>query len=503
MAAPLAWTLTRNQVPVARTEIPRLTLAALGEEIVVQGQAGLRLASLFGLPEGERLLVYAVLAGDDAGTLRITSAECAPGESYPSLTPAIPAAHILERELWEQHGLRPDGHPWLKPVRYPHDRGDRAQVPENYPFFRMEGQEVHEVAVGPVHAGVIEPGHFRFMCTGEEVHHLEIQLGYQHRGVERLLERPGNPAHPGRNRLAESIAGDTVVGHGLAYAGAMEALIGLEAPERAVCIREIALELERISIHLGDLSAIANDVAYLTGNAVFGALRTKVINTSLEACGSRFGRSWVQTGGVRGDLDEALRDTIAERLAGVLADAERMADTFFSSASVLSRLEKTGPVTRPEAKAIGLLGLAARASGLPRDIRASHPRGGYARFPRPALMLESGDVYARAMLRFLEIRQSVELVRERLEQLPAGPARARPEQLLAPDRLVVSLVEGWRGEILHAAVTGPAGQVLRYRVQDPSLWNWFGLALAVRREGISDFPLCNKSFNLSYCGHDL
>ena len=498
-----SWTVTRNQVPVERAAIPRMSPGALGEEIATRCQGGQRLAALFGVPENERLVLHAILADDGDGTLRTSSAECSPGETYPSITPAVPAAHILERELWEQHGLRPEGHPWLKPVRYAHDRRDRGQVIENYPFFRMAGEEVHEVAVGPVHAGVIEPGHFRFMCTGEQVHHLEIQLGYQHRGVERLLEGLAGPPHPGRNRLAESIAGDTVVGHGLAYAGVMEALLGLEVPERALFIREIALELERIGIHLGDLAAIGNDVAYLTGNAVFGALRTKVINTSLDACGSRFGRGWVQTGGVRGDLDGKQRSEIITRLTSVLEDASRMAETFFSTPSVLSRLEKTGQVPRPAAEAMGLLGLAARASGVPRDVRASHPTGGYARFPRPALTLAGGDVYARAELRSLEIRQSVELIRERLENFPDGATRRPPGGAPGPNRLAVSLVEGWRGEILHAALTGPGGEVIRYRIQDPSLWNWFGLALAVRRNGISDFPLCNKSFNLSYCGNDL
>ena len=497
------WAATRNNGRLDRGGIPRMPLHELAREVVRECRDGRRLAALFGVPDGGRLLVYTVLADDARSELLVSGAECAPGTVYPSITKEIPAAHVFERELWEEYALQPEGHPWLKPVRYPHDRSDRGQVLENYPFFAMEGEEVHEVAVGPVHAGVIEPGHFRFQCTGEDVHHLEIQLGYQHRGVERLMEGPATPPHPLRNRLAESIAGDTAVGHGLAYAGAMEALLGLEVPPRAVFIRDAALELERIAVHIGDLAAIANDVAYLTGNAVFGALRTKVINTSLAACGSRFGRGWVQTGGVRGDVGAELRERILRSLDEVLPDVERMADTFFSTASVLSRLEKTGIVRRASAEGVGLVGMAARACGVPRDVRADHPWGAFEKFPLAKVTLDGGDVYARSYIRYLEIRQSAEIVRQRLANLPDGAAWAEPGNALPADCLAVALVEGWRGEILHAAVTGPDGRVVRYRVKDPSVHNWFGLALAVRNNGISDFPLCNKSFNLSYCGNDL
>ena len=497
------WAPTRNNVRLDRAAIPGMPLHELAWEVVRECRDGRRLAALFGVPEGGRLRVYAVLADDARSGLWVAGGECAPGEIYPSITKEVPAAHVFERELWEEYGLQPEGHPWLKPVRYPHDRADRSQAMENYPFFAMEGEEVHEVAVGPVHAGVIEPGHFRFQCAGEDVHHLEIQLGYQHRGVERLMEGPGTPPHPRRNRLAESIVGDTAVGHGLAYAGAMEALLGLEVTPRAAFIRDVALELERIAVHIGDLAAIANDVAYLTGNAVFGALRTRVINTSLAACGSRFGRGWVQTGGVRGDLDEALRGTILRNLNEVLTDVDRMADKLFSTASVLSRLEKTGIVRRASADGVGLVGMAARACGVSRDVREDHPWGGFARRRLSKLTLDGGDVFARSYIRYLEIHQSVDIIRQRLAELPEGPARMEPAGALTADSLAVSMVEGWRGEILHAAVTGPDGRVARYRVKDPSVHNWFGLALAVRNNGISDFPLCNKSFNLSYCGHDL
>jgi Ni,Fe-hydrogenase III large subunit len=498
------WLATRNTGCVARADVPAWALPELSAEIVRRCQEGLRLAALFGVPADGRLGLYALLADDSAARLWVAGAETATGAAYPAITREVPAAHVFERELWEEHGLVPEGHPWLKPVRFPHDGADRGRAMADYPFFALDGEEVHEVAVGPVHAGVIEPGHFRFQCAGEDVHHLEIQLGYQHRGVERLLERDGVPVHPFRNRLAESIAGDTAVGHCLAYCGAMEALLGLEPPPRAQYLRDVALELERMGVHIGDLAAIANDVAYLTGYAVFGALRTRVINTSLAACGSRFGRGWVQTGGVRGAMDDGLRRTILENLGAVWTETEGMAEKFFSAASVLSRLEQTGRVDRAAAESVGLVGMAARACGVPRDVRADHPWGGYARVPIRPVVHESGDVLARAAIRYLEIRQALEVIRQRLEDLPEGPVLASPPAAgLPPDRLAVALVEGWRGEILHAVVTGAAGRVIRYRVKDPSVHNWLGLALAVRDNGISDFPLCNKSFNLSYCGHDL
>lgn len=365
----------------------------------------------------------------------------------------------------------------------------------------MDGEEVHEVGVGPIHAGVIEPGHFRFSCQGEDVHHLEIQLGFQHRGVEDLfLRRRDHPKF--LLRLAESIAGDSVLGHVGAYAGLQESLGRIPVGRRALMIRVITQELERIGIHLGDLSALAGDVAYLTGNAVYGALRTKVINTTLALCGSRFGRGLIEVGGVRFDVTPDLREKIRAVVDEIEENSRAASEVLFGSGSVLARFEKTGIVFPETALRIGLVGPAARASGLARDVRSDHSYGGYAYFPVHKMTLTSGDVFARAYIRSVEIGQSARMIREQLDALPEGDLIRGPADR-SPETLVVSLVEGWRGEIAHAAITDDEGRLKRYKIKDPSFHNWFGLAMAVRKNGISDFPVCNKSFNLSYCGFDL
>jgi Ni,Fe-hydrogenase III large subunit len=239
------------------------------------------------------------------------------------------------------------------------------------------------------------------------------------------------------------------------------------------------------------------------GQAVFGATRTLVINTSLALCGSRFGRGLVRVGGAAHDIDGSLADAMRKTLTKVQGDADLMCETMFESPSVLSRLEKTGVVTRSQALQAGLVGMAARASGVSLDVRADHPFGIYRSFPIYKVALDSGDVFARAYIRAVEIRQSIRFILEQLDNFPDGDTFTQPEERLRPDSLVVSMVEGWRGETAHAAVTDGKGNLVRYKIKDPSFQNWFGLALAVRDNGISDFPLCNKSFNLSYCGNDL
>jgi Ni,Fe-hydrogenase III large subunit len=406
------------------------------------------------------------------------------GASYPALTPECPQAHLFEREVWEQTGVKPEGHPWLKPVRkiaY----GD---------FFRVEGEEVHEVAVGPVHAGVIEPGHFRFQCHGEGVLHLEISLGYQHRGVERALR--GGPDKRTIHYM-ETLAGDTTIGHATAYAMTMEALAGVAVPARAETVRGIALELERLANHTGDLGALANDVGYLPTASFCGRLRGDFLNLTALICGSRFGRGLVRPGGVGFDVPP-----MKERLAGALKDTAAAVNLLWETPSVMSRLEETGTLSRETCEALGMVGPVARACGVERDVRYEFPFGIYRFAQLPVSTWSTGDVFARAQVRWLEIRRSVEFIDSLLEAIPEGPLRV-PVGGLAPDSVAVSLVEGWRGEICHVGVTDLRGRFQAYKVVDPSFHNWFGLAMALRGQQISDFPLCNKSFNLSYCGHDL
>ena len=495
------WQVAHNGKAVSLEALPVFSAEEFRQEVLAGVAKALRPVLFFGMREERTVRVVAVLADDAQSRLFLASTRMAEGASYASLTPEVPAFHMFERELWEDVGLVPEGHPWLKPVRYDAKGTARHARMEEYPFLHAGGEGGHEVAVGPIHAGVIEPGHFRFLCHGEDVDHLEIQLGYQHRGVERMLVAAPN-THA-RLRIVESIAGDSVVAHALAFARAMEGLTGAEPPLRAQRIRGMALELERAAVHIGDLAALSGDVAFLLGQSVFGATRTLVINTSLAICGSRFGRGFVRVGGVGADISRQMIPEIRTTLEKVLHDVALTAGALFSSPSVLARFECTGVVSHRQALELGLVGFPARASGVSLDVRADHPFSIFRHVPVHKFTLTSGDVFARAFIRSLEIEQSLRFVLSELEALGDDRALEREGGAPAASSLVISLTEGWRGETVHAIVTDADGAIVRYKVKDPSFHNWFALAQAVRSNGISDFPLCNKSFNLSYCGHDL
>ena len=464
--------------------------------------AGERMITLFGRTDtGDEVVTTAVLQGTD-GKLNILRGRGKRGAKFASLTVRHPAVQMFERQLWEQTGLTPLEHPWLKPVRY---EGARQQQMAGHPFFTVRGRDIHEVGVGPIHASVIEPGHFRFMCHGEQVHHLEIQLGYQHRGVEALLLRRPPLA---LTSLVESIAGDTRVAYAWAYCAAMEALSGTQIDFCSDLVRGVALELERIAMHLSSLTGLATDIAFLQGGATYGRLRTAIINASMRACGSRFGRGWLRPGGVRFGITDALRQDLLSTLTAFSRDITQVNDLMLSARSVQSRFQGVGIVSTQAAREIGLVGLVARASGVAVDTRRSLPGHLYALHPVTVLTEDTGDCWARLKLRMREIDESVRWLRQVLD-LPCldGNANAdatpTPVGPLWPDTLCVSVREGFRGPVVHVVETGADGSLLHYKVQDPSLLNWFGLALSLRDNEISDFPICNKSFDLSYCGNDL
>jgi Ni,Fe-hydrogenase III large subunit len=483
-----------NGTSLPWAEVPAWPAGALVETTAAEIARGARLASWFGVPEpaGGACLV-AVLAFDADNTLAVARSHAVTG-AYPSLTRLQAQAHLFEREVWEQHGLRPEGHPWLKPVRKA-----GAGAPAIGDFFLVSGSEIHEVAVGPVHAGIIEPGHFRFQCAGEEVLHLEIALGYQHRGVETAL--PGGP-HRSTLHQIEAVAGDTSIAHATAHAMLLETLAGAEAPLRAQWLRALALELERLANHTGDLGALANDVAFLPTASACGKIRGDFLNLTALLCGNRFGRGLVRPGGCHHDLEPGRIERMAALLDSALAEAGQAVGWLWDAASVRSRFENTGALTTQQAADIGLVGPAARACGLVRDVRYDHPSGWHRFAQAPVAVWPGGDVFARARVRSLELQRSGQFLRE---QLAAPPDAEAPTTLgdLAPDTLALALVEGWRGEVCHVALTDQRGRFRRYKITDPSFHNWSGLALAMRGQAISDFPLCNKSFNLSYCGHDL
>jgi Ni,Fe-hydrogenase III large subunit len=446
--------------------------------------------------------------------LRLARGHAQPGEAVPSLTARHPAAQAFERELWEQTGLVPEGHPWLKPMRY---EGERQRQMDQHPFFQLRGPNVHEVGVGPIHAGVIEPGHFRFMCHGETVEHLEIQLGYQHRGVEALLrQRPPHLSTP----LVESIAGDSVMAYAWAHAAALEALWADARgaatrghdDEATQASRAVGLELERVAMHLATLTGLVTDVAYGQPAGTYQRLRTAIINASQRVCGNRFGRGWVRPGRAA-PLTPALHQDLLATLQAFQTDFEQVNHLVTASRSVQARLQGVGTVSPQAAQDLGLSGVVARASGLPLDLRQQHPHGLYAHHPVDAVTQAQaptvGDCWSRCVQRMREAEASTRWLIDRL-QAPEGaePSDAARTSGAAPDslpphRLAVGWTEGVRGPVLVALETDAHGALRHVKVQDPSLANWFGLAWALRGQQISDFPICNKSFDLSYCGNDL
>lgn len=451
------------------------------------------------------LKFYMILLDDQTGEVLITS--FIPdyyAEGLASLTAVHQQFHPFEREIFELYGVPFDNHPWLKPLRFSHDRRDKTSTMDSYPFYVIEGEELHEVNVGPIHAGIIEPGAFRFICDGEQVLHLEIALGYQHRGVESEMIRNGNRLR--QTLIAESIAGDTAVGHTTAYAELVEKLAGKDIGDDLKRERLVAIELERIAMHLADTGALATDIGFQLYQVACEALRTVTINTTQAWCGNRFGKSLIRPLGSNFPLTEAKIETIRTNMADVRRRYNEVREDILEAQTLLARFEQCGLVSKDEMQRIGGVGQAARASGLKRDLRATHPSGFYAEeFSHEPILRTDGDVMSRLATRMDEVLQSIDYIHQVLANYKPSTTIEAPDYdaPLMPEALSFSLVEGWRGEICHVALTDKEGVIAKYKVKDPSVHNWLGLAIAVRSEGISDFPINNKSFNLSYCGHDL
>ena len=293
------------------------------------------------------------------------------GLSLESITAKHYQFHVFEREISENFGINFTNHPWLKPIRYPHNRANIKDIMDNYPFYKIDSEELHEVSVGPIHAGIIEPGYFRFICNGENVLHLEIQLGYQHRGVESLFVQKQHPLQ--QAVLAESIAGDTTIGHSLCHASLIESFSNHHVDDKLALERIIALELERIAVHIGDTAALCTDVAYQLGQVVCEALRTIIINTTQLWCGNRFGKGLIRSHGSHYPLTKEIIQKIKSNIEEVEERYLQITDRIFSLPSILARFEGIGKVTSKQAMLIGAVGMAAKSSGLMRDTRWSHP----------------------------------------------------------------------------------------------------------------------------------
>jgi Ni,Fe-hydrogenase III large subunit len=493
-----------NGCAIERRHLPLLEFKKFREILLELSLYG-SIVQFFAYEEEGELFALAVMRLEDqllAGCAKLP-------ENYPSLSAKRPKFNLFEREIAEQFAVRPEGHPWLKMVRYhpnwrrkPDVFGNdyKEEIPGRYPYYEVAGEEIHQVAVGPVHAGIIEPGHFSFECIGERVLHLEISHGYQHRGVERLLTRVPALRRP---FIAEGIAGDTTVAGSVSYAQAIEALSGIEVSREAMTIRTIALELERLANHVGDLGAMSGDVAFTPPAAFFGRMRGEFLNLLLLLCGNRFGKNLIRPGGISFAVGAEKIAALKAKLDELRPQVEHSINLLMSAHTVLSRFEQCGIVSREAAGALGLVGPAGRASWLPYDARVDFPTERYADLPPCQWQRPTGDVLARARMRVAEIYHSFDCLNILLADSGQTAAIKPAPERLTPAAMVLTVNEAWRGELSHCLLTDAQGELMRYKVKDPSFHNWPGLAMALRDEEISDFPINNKSFNLSYCGMDL
>jgi Ni,Fe-hydrogenase III large subunit len=400
-----------------------------------------------------------------------------------------------DHRKWLRHGAWPAG---TFPLRKDFDASARHEpAPDHYPFVRVEGEGVHEIPVGPVHAGTIEPGHFRFSIVGETILKLEERLGYKHKGVEKRFEALG--AREGA-RLAGRISGDSTVAYAWAYAMALEGAAGIEPPARAVTLRGIALELERVANHLGDLGYLGNDVALSFGFSQFWRLKETLLRMHREAFGHRYLMDLILPGGVATDLGNAAR--LLEVVAYIKKEAEVLRGIYDEHAGAQDRFIMAGQVLPELAARLGLTGPAARASGEALDLRVDLPIPPYETLAVRKAGHKRGDVAARLTVRFDELAESIRLVEELVERLPAGGIQAAWKAPQAGTR-GCGWIEGWRGEVFIALEAGLEGTLHRVHAHDPSWQNWPALERAVLGNIVPDFPLINKSFNLSYSGHDL
>jgi Ni,Fe-hydrogenase III large subunit/Ni,Fe-hydrogenase III component G len=435
---------------------------------------------------------------------------------FPSLTKKFLPAYRFERQMQSLMGItplnHPDTRPWIKfedwpkevwPLRKSFDPAKPMKREDgDYLWIRAEGEGVYEIPVGPVHAGIIEPGHFRFQAVGEEIINLEERLGYVHKGIEKRFE---TLTWDEGFRLAGRVSGDTTVAHSIAYCIALESMTGCNLPERAHWLRALFLERERIANHLGDIGAICNDAAFSFMLYQMMRLKEMLLRTNHRFFGHRLIMDKVIPGGIAVDINSQGKKEILEEMGFLSKDFERLVTIYEGNPSLEDRVRDTGILKPKKAREICAVGIVARASGLNLDCRIFNPFPPYNQYDRLELgvpVMISGDVHARVWVRVQEIRESIRIIRWILENLPEGGITSTVTPTGA-DKAGFAAVEGWRGEIIYWLQSGPKGEVNRCMVRDPSSVNWLGLEQAIQGNIVPDFPLCNKSFNQSYSGHDL
>jgi Ni,Fe-hydrogenase III large subunit/Ni,Fe-hydrogenase III component G len=467
---------------------------------------GGRLVALWGTDRGggDRVVSAAYAFEDGLAWIDLPAAD----GRYPDVSAVFPSAARMQRAAADLVGIHAEGfadfRPWLdhgawterEPLARP--PAPAESQPPDYAFVRVEGDGVHEIAVGPVHAGIIEPGHFRFSVVGEKVLRLEERLGYTHKGIERrFTELAPLDAH----RLAGRVSGDSTVAFAWAYCMALEAALGAEVPARAAWLRALLLERERVANHLGDLGALGNDAAFAFGLAQFSRLREDWLRLSMELFGHRLLMDRVVPGGVSVDVDAAALGRLLSQCDAIEGEVRALRAIYDEHAGLQDRFIAAGRVLPPLAARLGLTGLAGRASGQARDLRCSPPWAPYDELDVAMATHRNGDVAARVSVRFDEVFESLRLIRAIARGLPAGTARVRLALPAGPAR-GAGWVEGWRGEVF-VALELDAGAIRRCHCHDPSWHNWPVLEHAIIDNIVPDFPLINKSFNLSYSGQDL
>ncbi|ANT49975.1 NADH-quinone oxidoreductase subunit C [Mesorhizobium amorphae] len=460
------------------------------------------LLGLWGEPETVHMALLDAARG--IGVISLKS----PGGRYPSVGRRHPPALRLERAAADLFGLLPQGLPdtrrWLDHSHWgvSHPLATRPQPPvaaSSYRFLAAEGDSLHQIPVGPVHAGIIEPGHFRFTASGETVVRLEERLGYVHKGIEGLMA--GSPIDRAA-RLAGRTSGDSTVAYSLAFARAVEAALGVEVPPRALWLRALMAELERVANHLGDIGAICNDAAFAIMHAHCGVLRERVLRASDAAFGHRLMRDCIVPGGVASDLREEGEHAVRSVIVEIRQRFPHLVELYDNTASLQDRTVATGRLGVELARQYAAGGYVGRASGRDFDARRTPGYAPYDELAFEVPALQEGDVNARVWIRIREVEQSLSLVEQILDRLPDGPIRVDVTQPDGP-REGLALVEGFRGDILAWLRIGEGGLVERCHLRDPSWFQWPLLEAAIEGNIVADFPLCNKSFNCSYSGHDL